>query len=181
MLIRITGQLTITDLPPRAAPAPPDELAWLVEKGRARTSQVVRNKVVDLGLSGMSRLIGFGLNTPDVTNGVQTFGVVDINDLLISAMTFGDLNAPTAPTAADFELEDPTTLTSVTPVASYPGDAVVRWQGVIPANTLTGEQVTEECLFMANGALFARTTFAAEVILAGMAKQFDHDFTITEA
>lgn len=180
-MFKVEGRLTITTLPPRVRPADPDEMAWLLERGHARVSGVYRNKLVDLGLSAISRLIGFGLNTPNVTNGVDSIGVVDINDLQISEMRFGNLDSPTAPAAGDNSLEDTTLLyTDSSPTVTYPGNATVRWSGIIPATGYTGEQVTEEGLFLSNGALFARTTFAAEIMLPAQAKQMDHSFTVSE-
>lgn len=179
MLLRVEGILTITDLPPGCDFAEPDELADLIARGLAREVVRTKNKVVDLGLSGMSRLIGFGLALPQVTNGTQSYNVTDVDDLRITQMSFGNANNPTAPAAADFQLFDPTTMTTVTPTVLYPGNFQVRWRGVIPAVGFTGQGVTEEALFMANGAMFARTTFASSVMLPAQAKQFDHTFTIS--
>jgi hypothetical protein len=179
MRLKITGILTITDLPPGCDFAEPAELARLVARGLAREVVRKRNLVTSLGLSAVSRLIGFGLSLPDVTNGVDVFPVADIDDLRITSMQFGNANNPTAPAAGNFQLFDPTIMTTVTPTVLYPGNAQVRWRGVIPAVGFTGQGVTEEGLFTANGALFARTTFAPSVMLPAQAKQFDHDFTIT--
>jgi hypothetical protein len=179
MLLRVEGILTITDLPPGCAFAEPDELADLVARGLAREVVRTKNKVVSLGLSAVSRLIGFGLALPDVTNGTQTYPVADVDDLRITAMKFGNASNPTAPAAADFQLFDPTIMHTVTPTVAYPGNAQVRWRGVIPAVGFTGQGVTEEGLFISNGALFARTTFAASVMLPGQAKQFDHTLILT--
>lgn len=179
-MLKVEGTLTIIELPPRPAPADPEELRWLLDRGAARVVCSTKNKIVDLGLSAISRLIGFGLALPDVDNGVNSYAVADVNDLRITTMSFGNASNPTAPAALDNALFDGTPLTSVTPSASYPGLATVRWQGVIPAVGFTGQQITEEALFLANGAMFARTTFATQVMLPAMAKQFNHDFTISE-
>lgn len=181
--ITLKGTLQITRIQRRAfeplrvqRPFDPVTLQGLRFAQVAVLSQTVENMVVNLGLSAISRLVGFGLAAPDVTNGTDTFGVTDIDSLKIDTMKFGNLNSPTAPTAADNDLEDSTPLTSVTPTASYPGNYTIRWSGLIPADTFVGDQVTEEALFLENDALFARTTFSPEAIVSGFAVQFDHDF-----
>jgi hypothetical protein len=78
-------------------------------------------------------------------------------------------------------LQDLTLLHTATPTVAYPGNFSVRWRGLIPANTYTGQQVTEEGLFASSGALFARTTFAPQAIVLGFAVQFDHSFSISAA
>lgn len=152
-----------------------------LKEGIAEVAWEGSNLVTDLGLSAISRLVGFGLSTPQVTNGTDNFAVSDVNDLEINDMQFGNLNAPTAPTAADNALEDISALTNVTPTVTYPGNAQVRWSGTIPANQFNGDQVTEEALFLSNGALFARTTFPAEAIVPGFGVQFDHSFSLARA
>jgi len=165
----------------RGGPIDPVTLQGLRFAGVAELRQTISNMVVDLGLSAISRLVGFGLAAPDVTNGTDTFGVTDVNSLKVDTMKFGNLNSPTAPAAADNDLEDPTPLTSVTPTVAYPGNYTVRWSGLIAAGLFTGDQVTEEALFIENDALFARTTFSPEAIVAGFGVQFDHDFVFARA
>lgn len=154
------------------------ELTELFRIGEARVVRRAQNKVVDLGRSLIRALIGNGASLPAVTNGTQSYGTVTIADLAISAMKFGNLNSPTAPAAADFQLQDVTILHTAVPTVTYPSNYSVRWTGLIPANTYVGQQVTEEGLFAISGALFARTTFAPSAITVGFAKSFAHTISI---
>ena len=163
------------------APLSAYEIDRLSNAGEAALVGTYRNKVVDLGRSLIRALIGNGLSLPSISNGVQSFPTVTIADLAIFEMRFGNLNSPTAPTAADFQMEDVTLLHTATPVVTYPTNFTVRWSGLIPANTYVGQQVTEEGLFAVNGALFARTTFPAEAIVSGFAVNFAHTFSLTAA
>lgn len=174
------SRIAASSMPTDGRPLSDAELRRLVLRGRADEFET-SNLVVDLGLSAISRMIGFGLGAPNVTNGTDTVGVSDYTDLQITEMRLGNLNNPTAPTAADNDMEDPILLTTITPTVTYPGNAQVRWSGTLPANAFTGDQVTEEGLFLENGALFARTTFAPQAIVSGSGLQFDHTFTLARA
>jgi hypothetical protein len=158
-----------------------DILDSLSREGEALLAGTYRNKVVDLGRSIIRALIGNGAGLPSVTNGVQSYGTTTIADLAITQMRFGNLTGPTAPASGDYQLQDLTLLHTATPTVAYPGNFSVRWRGLIPANTYTGQQVTEEGLFASSGALFARTTFAPQAIVLGFAVQFDHSFSISAA
>lgn len=177
--IRVGPGCTFREL--REPVVDPQVVSYLLQQDEARIEFIRKNKVVDLGRSLIRALIGNGVSNPAVSNGTQTFGTTTIADLAISAMQFGNLNAPTAPAASDFQLQDLTLLHTATPTVTYPSNFSVRWTGLIPANTYVGQQVTEEGLFAVSGALFARTTFPASAIVLGFAKQFSHTFTVAAA
>lgn len=163
------------------APLEVEILDSLSREGEAYRVGPYRNKVVDLGRSLIRALIGNGASMPAITNGVQSYPTVTIADLAITEMRFGNLNSPTAPSSADYQMQDLTLLHTATPTVAYPGNFSVRWRGLIPANTYVGQQVTEEGLFAANGALFARTTFSPQAIVVGFAVQMDHTISVTAA
>lgn len=174
--ITITGQVTITRIRDAGLVSPlcAAELADRVRRGHAVRTQVAYNKVTNLGCSVIRALVGNGTGFPDVTNGVQTYGVSAIADLAIAEMRFGNSVSPAAPSALNYQLVDTTPLHVAYPTVSYPAENQVQWSGLVPANTYTGSQVTEEGLFVTNGALFARTTFTPETLVLGFGVQFDH-------
>lgn len=187
--LRISGQLGIWHV--RVGPGcnfrtldqalDEETLQGLALQREARLAGLFGNKVVDLGRSVIRALIGNGASLPTVTNGAQSYGTTTIADLAIASMQFGNLNSPTAAASGDFAMQDLTLLHTAVPTVAYPGNFSVRWRGLIPANTYVGQQVTEEGLFTAAGALFARTTFTPQAITLGFAVQFDHTFSISAA
>ena len=71
--ITLKGRLRITRVWNQEVLVPATAMSALIRAGYAEVLLETDNMVVDLGLSVISRLVGFGLATPDVTNGVQTF------------------------------------------------------------------------------------------------------------
>lgn len=182
--IGVQGRLTITRVASAAAcrlrrPLTSSQMAWLLDRGLADRRQRIENLIVDLGLSVISRLIGFALNNPVVSNGVDSYPLTSLDDLQITTMQLGDLATPTAPAAGDNSLEDSPAAYSPSPLVTTYSDAyTVMISGLVPMGDANGTTFTEEALLTSVGALLARTTFLPEPKVPTHAIQFDHEFTV---
>ena len=180
--LAIRGQLRIVHLeadclddPQRSLP--PDVVDRMVAEGRAKVSTVVDNLIVDGGLGAVSRLLGFGRSFPSVGG----IGVTDINDLQIASMQLAGAAFPPTPAATDTGLSTTPLFTATALSVYYPDATSVVIAGVIPqANSaLDGMPITEEGLFLANGAMIAKVVFPAEVKVPTNAIQFEHRIAVT--
>lgn len=166
-------------MPADGHPLPLEELDRLLVRGRAVELLRTRNLVTEMGRSIFSRLFGFAVNAPSVSNatGSHTVGVTAIEDLRPTTMKFGDIASPTAPSSGNLDLEGPVVYETTILLTSYSNYSTVAFSGVIPAGVLAGALLTEEGVFVANGEMFARTTFS-HVVPVGKAVQYDHAFNV---
>ena len=173
-IIQIPGDLLRGD-----KPLSPELVDALVADGRA-TERRYSNLIVDNGLSAVSRMLGHGLNFPDV--GGQA--VSNVSDLRVATMRLGTTLNPTAPVITDTDISEvpPSYIVSFVAVY-YPTATKVTFAGVVPqaVTALNGQALTEEGLFLANGAMIAHVTFPPEVKLPTHAIQLEHSWTITRA
>ena len=170
-------QLAPECLPEPTTPIPPDVVDEHVRRGRAKVLMEQDNLVVDLGLSALSRMLGHGENFP----GFGGFGVSSVADLRISSMRLGDGTSPPAPAVSDTDISvNPATFTTTSVTAFYPDEVTTTFAGIIPQATaaLDGIGITEEGLFLANEAMFARATFSAVVKVPANAVQFEHSIQV---
>jgi len=181
-LLSIRGSLRIAHIPHECMGAdpcaglPPDVVDALVRAGKCHVSCIHENLVVDTGLEIIRAMLGSGLGFP--TTGA--FGVQAQADLLVSSMKFGSALAPAAPANGDTDI-------SVTPIYSttavsvfYPTASSITIVGVIPQaqTALDGVGISEEGMFVSNGAMLARVTFSPEVKLPTHALQFEHTLVL---
>jgi hypothetical protein len=158
-------------------PVPSEILDSWISRGRARVLACTSNRITDLGLSSIRALLGFAINNPTVSNGVDTYPIADVAELQITGMQLGDTSNPAPPAAGDNALDDPSPYALVTPLTvSYPNETRVVISGLLGNNEQDGSVFTEEGVFIVAGALFARTTFAPVTKTAGVAIQWDHRF-----
>lgn len=156
-------------------PLAPSLVTDLCDRGHA-FANVHENIVTDSGLGVISRLVGFGKGF----SFAGPYGVLDINSLEFSFMRLGSTIGPPTPAAADNDIsEDPPTYQINALSVYYPSATSVTIAGVLPqaVSALNGTPITEEGLFVANGAMLAHVTFPAEVKLPTHAMQFEHTFT----
>lgn len=180
--IRAYGRLRITELPPEIEhPLSEEQLLRLVRAGAARIVGMASNKVVNLGVEIITKMIGSARGSSVTVGGTA---ITSVNDLQIAKMKLGDKANPTAPAAGDTALDDPTPIFTIsTLTVSYPTLTSVRISGVLPANQINGAQLTEEGIFISipptpTEKLFAKLVYATKVIGSGQAYQFDHDIAI---
>lgn len=181
--LRVRGFLRVThvrgeDLPDPSKPLAPAALEELCKAGRAHRNQdPVENLVVDVGKDGIAKMIGHGQNFPSVGG----FGVTDVSDLQPATMRVGNANSPPTPDPSDTDISVvPATYTIQFVSVFYPAAATVTLAGVIPQgeSSLDGVSITEEGVFLQNGAMLARVTFAPEVKIPSHAIQFEHSIVV---
>ena len=164
--------------PDPATPIHPDVVSHLVRRGRATVLlDEEDNLVVDVGLSAVARMLGHGENFPTVGG----FPVNDVTDLRISTMKLGNDPTPAAPAVGDTDISvSPATHTISFVSFFYPDTVTTTAAGVVGVgeSDLDGVGITEEGLFLANGALVARATFSAVVKVPTHAVQFEHSIQV---
>lgn len=179
--LQVRGELRVIHIPveflPGNAPLPPEMIDILVANGRARFHRYT-NVIVDQGLSAVSRMLGHGLNFP----AVGPFGVSSVADLRVTTMKLGTTLNPPTPLVTDTAISEPIpsyTINSVT--AFYPTLTSVTLAGVVPqaVSALNGFALTEEGLFLSNGAMIAHVTFAPEVKIPSHSIQFEHTLVLS--
>lgn len=183
-LLQVRGELCIYSIPGEFfdahnphVPIGPEKLRALCANGLVREHRY-SNIIVDNGLSAVSRMLGSGLGFP----GVGGKPVMSYADLLVTRMDIGTTLNPTAPATTDTAIsEAPPSYTINFLSVYYPTATSVRFAGVVPqaASALNGQALTEEGLFLANGAMIAHVTFSPEVKIPSHAIQLEHTITIS--
>lgn len=148
------------------------DLARSLRAGNARIVEKTHNKVVDTGLSVLSRIIGNNIGAPLVGGA----GFTDIADLVVAQMQIGAAVAPISPANADTVGVTALVYTPVL-VITYPSVYKIMFSGLVPITELIGTSLTEEALITANGKLFAKTTFV-RLKTGASGLQFNHEITI---
>lgn len=178
---RVRGELRVLHVPGDyirdGRPLAPYQVEALIESG-AILAHRYTNTIVDLGLSGISRLLGYGLGFPSVGGNP----VASVADLRVTSMRLGTTLSPPSPATNDIDIsENPASYTINALTAYYTSATSVTFAGVLPQATtaLDGFAFTEEGLFFANGAMLAHVTFSPEVKIPTHAIQFEHIITIT--
>lgn len=182
--IQVRGELCIYSIPgeffdPHAPDMPigPEKLRALCSNGFAIEHRY-SNVIVDNGLSAVSRMLGSGLSFP----GVGGHAVTSIADLLVTRMDIGTTLNPPAPATSDIAISEAIPSYTINFLSVYyPTLTSVRFAGVVPqaVTALNGQALTEEGLFLANGAMIAHVTFAPEVKIPSHAIQLEHTITIS--
>lgn len=179
--LRLRGELRIIQIPGEFVrddrPVDPELLDALIASGRASAKRY-SNLIVDNGLSAVSRMLGHGLSFPSV--GGQP--VSSVADLRVASMRIGTTLNPVAPVITNTDISEvPPSYTIGFIAVYYPGLTSVTFAGVVPqaVTALNGQALTEEGLFLENGAMIAHVTFLPEVKLPTHAVQLEHTFTIT--
>jgi len=142
--------------------------------GAAYTVFSGNNHIVDVGVSLVSRLLGFGRGLPSL----GPVGITSVNDLKIDIMRIATAVAPAAPANGDSALAGAVAYTMTPLSVTYPTDTKVMFRGLLPVDALVGSDITEEGLFLASGVLVARVTFPPITKLATHALQFDHEIEV---
>lgn len=109
------------------------------------------NLIYDNGLSALSRLLG-GFGSPGTVGGV---GYGTLSDIAVRTMQFGTNPSPTVPVNAGTTGVE-TLLYQSDVAVTYPTASSVQFQASIPLEEGNGTTITEECLIMGNGVVFAR-------------------------
>lgn len=177
----LRGELRVIHLPGEFVyqdwPVNPEMVDVLLANDRAR-AMVYPNLIVDTGLSAVSRMLGHGLNFPSV----GAFGVTGVADLRVASMRLGTTLNPTAPVVGNTDIsESPPSYEITFVTAFYPSATSVTFAGVVPqaVTMLNGQALTEEGLFLSNGAMLAHVIFPPEVKLPTHAIQLEHTFSFS--
>lgn len=183
-LFQVHGELCIYSIPGEffdpndpLKPIAPEKLRALCDSGLAQEHRY-SNIIVDNGLSAVSRMLGSGLNFPDVGGKP----VMSYADLLVTTMKLGTTLNPPAPATTDTAISEAIPSYTINFLGVYyPTATSVRFAGVVPqsATALNGSALTEEGLFLANGAMIAHVTFSPEVKIASHAIQLEHQITVS--
>jgi hypothetical protein len=182
--LQVRGELCIYSIPGEffdphnpTVPIGPEKLRALCANGRVIEHRY-SNVIVDNGLSAVSRMLGSGLGFP----GVGGKPVSSVADLLVTRMDIGTTLNPPAPTTSDTAISEAIPSYQINFLSVYyPTATSVRFAGVVPQSVtaLNGQALTEEGLFLANGAMIAHVTFAPEVKIPTHAIQLEHTITIS--
>ncbi len=147
------------------------EMVRACAEGDARLVEETHNLVVDIGMQAIAKFLGGNAGAPLV--GGSTFS--SLEDLVIATMELGD--TPTPPSPANGDTAGVGALVYTPPVTfTYPTPFSLMVSGVLPITEANGLTITEEALKLANGKLFAKTTFS-ELKTNAYALQFDHTIT----
>lgn len=179
--LRVRGHLRVIHIPVQFlagdAPLAPAMIDLLAANGHVQIRRY-SNVIVDQGLSAVSRMLGHGLGFPSV----GPYGVSSIADLRVTTMKIGTTLSPPTPATIDTDIsENPASYTINSVTAFYTSATSVTFAGVIPqaATALNGFAITEEGLFLANGAMLAHVTFPPEVKISSHAIQLEHEVEVS--
>ncbi len=130
------------------------------------------NLIVDIGLSVFTRFLGNNVNAPLVGG----YGFAALSDITIGRMEIGDKPSPSTPNSADV---DGVIRLQYLPnmIVTYPDLVSVRFSGLIPSAECNDKILTEECLKLRNGQLFARTTYS-KAKTRQFSLQFNHTIIV---
>lgn len=171
--LRLIGRLRVIDLP-SDEPLFGDELAHAIERGHARIDFVSTNLLVNQGLSVFSRIIGNNVGAPLVGGS----GFTTLSDITVRTMDLGNTTSP--PTPAITDTTGVGALVYSPPlIVTYPDNYSVMFSGVIPQSELIGTTITEECLKLGNGKVFAKKAPFSTLKTGSHAKQFDHTIIVS--
>jgi hypothetical protein len=177
--IALQGHLRVTaiDAAYIAALAAPLDLEDAMREGAAEIVLEKANTIMDVGLSLITRLLGFGRGLPSL----GPIGVTSVNDLKIDTMRLGNANAPATPGFTDSALST-LPVYSISPLTmTYPSATRVIFNGLLPAPAIVGTDITEEGIFLPSDILVARIVFAPITKLATHALMFSHYIDVTRA
>ena len=166
---KVTGRLTVLDVP-GSTPLFGADLERALADGSARVDFVSMNLLVNNGLSTFSRLLGNNACTP-LLGGA---GFSTLADITVQTMQLGNTVSPAAPAAADTSGVGSLVFTP-TLIVSYPTPYSVMFSGVVPQTELIGTTITEECLRLGNGLVFAKKAPLSILKTAASGKQFNHE------
>jgi len=148
-----------------------------LKDGTCRLVHTQRNLVVNNGLSAFSRLLGGGVGTPLIGG----LGFSTWSEVAVTTMELGAAAVPPPPQATDTNGVGALVYTPRL-VVEYPDPYTVSFSGVIPILELIGTTITEECLRLGNGLVFAKVKLATPTLKTGAtALQFVHDISLVRA
>lgn len=126
------------------------------------------NLVVNSGMQAIAKFLGGAAGAPTVGG----LAVGSIDEIVVATMQLGNAGSPPAP--SDTDTVGVTSLLYQPPMSvSYPTAYSIMFSGVVPQLEAVGATFTEEALILANGKLFARSTFSRSKG-GSFALQFDH-------
>lgn len=158
MLIKATGRLRITRL---RRDLSPDAIVFEDE-----------NLITNIGKQTFSRMLGDNPSSSGGTVGGVAFGT--ISEIAVARMEIGNNPGPTLPASTDTAVGYAATVATPYPIptstpypnfsVAYPDDYSVTFSMTVPAGLasyfgVTYPFLTQEALYLRNGALFARRVF----------------------
>lgn len=176
-------EIAAHQMPSDGTALPQSAIELAIARGYAHEVVRTRNKITEVGLSVISRLMGFAYNSPSVFNvgPVVSAPVLELTDLRVATMRFGDTAGVAAPASTDYQLAGNLLYASRILLVQYASSYnKVSWAGVLPADIGGGAVLAEEGLFTTLPAMVARTTFV-HAVTPGKAFQYTHTLTFTAA